>query len=103
MFTKVLQPTPNLRYVFTHIHIYIYIFGHFWFKLVRALLRGAYQLHCLHFTRVLLGVPAPTRRGGRKGRKRAITCDANTLRCILCIYGTPESNCQTEELHSEKI
>ena len=29
MFTKVLQPTPNLRYIFTHIHIYTFlaIFG----------------------------------------------------------------------------
>ena len=29
--------------------MYIYIFGHFWFKLVDALLWCAYQLQCLHY------------------------------------------------------
>ena len=85
MFTKVSQPTPSLRYIHpirTHIYlrtyIYMYIFGHFWFKLVDALLRGAYQLHCLHFTRVLLGVPAPTRPGGRNRRTPVMAASSLT-------------------------
>ena len=56
----------------------------------------------IHFTRALLGVAAPTRHGGRKGHKHAMTDNANTLRCILSIYGTPDKLCQIEELDSEK-
>ena len=64
--------------IYLRTYIYMYIFGHFWFKLVRALLRGAYQLHCLHFTRVLLGVPAPTRPGGRNRRTPVMAASSLT-------------------------
>ena len=39
--------------------------------------------------RLLLGVLAPTRRGGMSRYRRAVTCGANTRLHDLSVYGTP--------------
>ena len=58
----------------------------------RAMPHSAHwQQQWVRITRLLLGVLAPTRRGGMSRYRRAVTCGANTLLHILSVYGTPRA------------
>ena len=55
----------------------------------------------VRMTRLLLGVAAPTRRGGMRRCRRMMTSELNTLRHALSTYGLPRMNLNGEDSSPE--